>query len=152
AAVAGRAAAAPPNDVTLFLHTCVDHLGVGSIAVGAFHGRAVSVTGLTVNGETRRQLVYLRAYGSQVGFILGIVEHVSQQVGGELGFRFLEAASGHGRRTQTDAAGHKGLLRVIRDGVLVDRDVCFAQCDFSVLAGNPLGTQVYQHDVAFRAA
>src|SRR5690606_11838956 len=91
AALASRAATAPPDDVTLFLHTCVDHLGVGSIAVGAFHGRAVAVVGLTVNGETSRQFVHLRTYGSQVGFILGIVEHVGQQVGCQLSFRFLEA-------------------------------------------------------------
>src|SRR5690606_2066329 len=54
--------------------------------------------------------------------------------------------------TQTDAARDEGLLGVVRNGVLVDGDVCLAQRNFGILAGNALGAQVDQHDVAFGAA
>src|SRR5690606_17069647 len=48
-------------------------------------------------------------------------------------------------------AGDKWLFWVVRNGVLVDRDVSLAQCFFSHFTGDALGTQVHQHDVAFGA-
>src|SRR5690606_27649740 len=80
-----------------------------------------------------------------------VVQYISNQVRRQFRFGFFKAASGHGRSTQTHAAGDKWLFWVVRNGVLVDRDVSLAQCFFSHFTGDALGTQVYQHDVAFSA-
>ena len=63
-----------------------------------------------------------------------------------------EAARGHRRRAQADAARDHRLFRVVRDGVLVDRDVRLAEHRLGFLAGDALGAQIHQHHVAFGAA
>src|SRR3546814_7935811 len=45
-----------------------------------------------------------------------------------------------------------GLFRVVGDGVFVDGDMSLAQGSFGFFAGNTLGAQINQHDVAFGTA
>src|SRR5690606_34320367 len=105
-----------------------------------------------VDWKLSSQLVDAFAHAGNVGRIARIVQDVSDEVGRENGLGLAKTASRHGWRTQADAAGDKGLFRIVRNGVLVGGDVRFAQRRFSILARNAFGPQVYQHDVAFGTA
>src|SRR5574340_117118 len=107
---------------------------------------------LTVDRKLRRQLRHFAPHPRDHRLVVRCVEHVGDQVGELLGFDFLEAARGHRRGADADAAGDEGLLRVVRDGILVDRDVGAAQERLGFLAGKVLGAQVDQEDVALGAA
>ena len=52
-----------------------------------------------------------------------------------------------GGRADPDAAGDERRLRVVRNGVLVDRDAGLAQHRLGDLAGEILGAEVHQHQV-----
>ena len=58
----------------------------------------------------------------------------------------------HGGRAETDAGRHEGLFRIVRDGVLVDRDVSGVEQRFGGLARDLERTKVDKHHVAFRVA
>src|SRR5690625_2385938 len=66
-------------------------------------------------------------------------------MGSQLTLGFLEAARGYCRRTQTHATGHERRLRIVGDGIFVDRDMSLAQGLLSILAGNVFATQIHQH-------
>jgi hypothetical protein len=95
---------------------------------------------------------HFAAHARQHGFVVRGIEHVGDQVGDLLGLDLGEAARGHRRRADADAAGDEGLLRIVRDRVLVDGDVGAAQDRFGFLAGDVLGLQVDQEDVRLGAA
>ena len=80
------------------------------------------------------------------------VQHVGDQLGGLACLGFEEAAGGHRRRTQTDAAGHHGFLRIVGDRVLVAGHVSEPQHALGLFAGDALGAQVNQHHMALGAA
>src|SRR5574340_1456158 len=81
----------------------------------------------TVDGKLRRQRRHLALHPFDHRLVGRRVEYVGDQVCELLGFEFGEAARRYCRGTDADAAGDKGLLRVVGDGVLVDRDVGAAQ-------------------------
>src|SRR5690625_5634117 len=66
-------------------------------------------------------------------------------MGSQLTLGFLEAARGYCRRTQTHATGHERRLRIVGDGIFVDRDMSLAQGLLSILAGNVFATQIHKH-------
>ena len=72
-------------------------------------------------------------------------------MGDRFSFDFGKTACRHGGRTDADTGSDHRLLRIIRDAVLVHRDMGATQCRFSFLAGDVLGAQVNQEDVAFGA-
>src|SRR5690606_34421774 len=145
----GRAFTTSPYGVAFFGDSRVDHLGIGMVAERTLHSRSrasrPAPAGLLggVNGQLGSQLVYTATNVRQNGFVVRVVQYISNQVRRQFRFGFFKAASGHGRSTQTHAAGDKWLLGVVRNGVLVDRDVSLAQCFFSHFTGDALGTQVY---------
>src|SRR6266852_9778565 len=59
--------------------------------------------------------------------VLRRIQHVGDEVAEVLRLGEAKAARRHRRRADADAAGDERLLRVVRDGVLVYRDVRLAQ-------------------------
>ena len=66
--------------------------------------------------------------------------------------RLLEATGGDGGSTHPDAAGDKGLLRVVGNGVFVDGDLNLVQSPLKLLAGDVEIPHVYKAEVVVRAA
>src|SRR5690606_18009652 len=95
-----------------------------------------------IDRKARGKLVHAFAHLGDVGRIARIVEHVSNQVGSELGLGLAETACRYGRRAKTYSTGNEGLLGIVGNGVLVDRDVRLAQGGFSVFTREPFRTQV----------
>ena len=63
-----------------------------------------------------------------------------------------QASCSNSRSTDTDTAGHEGLLRIVVDSVLVNSDVDLVQSVLQLLAGDVEGTQVDQHQVVISTA
>src|SRR5690606_28512936 len=80
------------------------------------------------------------------------VQDTQDEVADLLELGLAEAASRSGRGAQTDAGGDEGLLRIVRDGVLVAGQARALQGDFGCLAGHALGAQVDQDEMAVGAA
>src|SRR5690606_14296592 len=111
--------------VALFRNPGVDHLRIETAAKWAFHvWRAPGTPGassvLAVNRQTRGQLVHTLADIGDGRFVAWIVEHVGDQMPGQLGLGFLETAGGHGWRTQSHAAGDKWFFGIVGDGIFID--------------------------------
>ena len=76
-----------------------------------------------------------RCHGGEHGFAVCVVvgRDLVDAVGDD-GHVFLgKAARGAGRSADAHAAGDAGLLRVVRNGVLVDGDVDLVELDLQVL-------------------
>ena len=119
ALVAGSAAPAAANDVTLLVDAGIDDRRVLGAAEWAFHPALrlrTPETSCTISATSGPHLCDNR-------FVVRRFEHVGDQMGDRLGLDFREAARGHRRRADADAAGDERLLRIVGDGVLVDRDV-----------------------------
>lgn len=76
-----------------------------------------------VDRETLAQDCGLLTHLGGNRLIVRRIQHVGDQVSDLLGFDLGKAAGRHGWRANADTGGHKGLLRVVRDTVLIDRDV-----------------------------
>ncbi len=155
ALVAGPALPAPPHEVPVLGHARFDDLRLGVAAERALHCRGGGLGAAlrsAIDREAARERVHLLAHRGQVGFVVRVVQHIGHQVRGDARFLFLEAARRDRGRAHPDAARHHRLFRIVRDGVLVDGDMGLAQGRFGRLAGDALGAQVHQHDVAFGAA
>src|SRR5712691_2513454 len=83
--------------------------------------------------------------------VLRRVQHIGDEIGEVLRLGEAKTARRHRRRADADAAGDERLLRIVRDGVLVYRDVRLAQRVFRVLARDVPGTQVEQEHMALGA-
>ena len=59
-------------------------------------------------------------------FIAALVESFDDPCGNLLHFRFLHAASGERGRADADTGGLERGIDVIRNGVFIDCDACFA--------------------------
>ena len=70
--------------------------------------------------------------------------------GDAVGFQIT--AGGDGWRTETQAGGHKGFLRVVGHRILVDGDVSAAQRFLGGFAGDAFADHVDQHQMVFGAA
>jgi hypothetical protein len=108
---------AATDDVAIVVETGIGDRRFGRAAERAFHPvrRRRPGTSCTAPAPWRAR--------AQHGFVVRRVEHVGDQVGDLLGFDLGEAARRHRRRADADAGGDEGLLRIVRDAVLVDRDV-----------------------------
>ena len=115
--VASRATAAPANRRAVFGYARIHHLRVLVPAEGAAHGLAVDRESLGQLGDLAR--VRARSLASSSG------SSSTSAIRLPTCSRLLhaETARGHGRRTETHAAGDERLFRVVRNRVLVDRDV-----------------------------
>src|SRR5258705_6287509 len=83
--------------------------------------------------------------------VLRRVQHVGDEIAEVLRLGEAKTARRHRRRADADSAGDEGLLRIVRDGVLVYRDVRLAQRIFRVPARDVPGTQVDEEHVALGA-
>src|SRR6478609_4813078 len=90
----------------------------------------------------------LGAHSREVGFVARALDHVRDQVCSDDRFLHLEAASRHGRGSESDAGGNERLLRVVRDPVLVAGDVRSSQGRLGLLPRQRLWTKIYEHEVA----
>src|SRR5476649_18164 len=143
--VAGGATPPAANCRPVFRHARIRHLRVLVPAEGAAHG-------LAVDRELLGQRSDLRAHALEVRFVFRRIQHVGNQVTHLLGLSHAKTARGHGRRAQTHAAGDERLFRIVRNRVLVHRDMSLAKRSFRCLTGDVLRAQVDQHHVAFGAA
>ena len=72
------------------------------------------------------------------------VQHVGDQMREFFCFQFLETARGHRRAADAYARCDERFLRIVRDCVLVHRDVRATQRCFGILAGDVFGLQIDQ--------
>ena len=106
---------------------------------GAYSGKAEVSSSTSALHPAERRLVRMG-------------EGAVDQLGDAHHLRRAHAARGERRRAEADAAGDERRLRVVRDGVLVDRDAGLVERLLGDLAGEALGPEVDQHQVVVGAA
>src|SRR5690554_363977 len=109
-------------------------------------------TGLLVNREAGTDLLDLSLYARKGRIVADIVEDIADPTGQLRHFLFLEAATGHGRSTDTQTGGNERRTRVVRYGVLVHGNVGAAQGSVRILTGDILVDQINQEQVVFSTA
>src|SRR5690606_29882477 len=174
---AGLALAPAPDRRAVVGRARIDDLGVLVLAEGAMHqasgldirdwgfGKAVTRDAASHPGygipdprisTIDRELPALPrdavAHACQHRLVLRRVEHVADPVGQVDAVLLAIAAGGDRRRTCAQARSDEGLLRIVGDRVLVDRDVRLAQRFLGRLAGNRLADHVDQHQVVLGTA
>ena len=151
ALAAGQAFAPAADLVPLAREARVRHLGVVVVAERAVHGRGPGA--LTRRPESaRRSPAPPRARASDGRLVAHAVEHVGDPVADLPRLRFPEAAGRDRRRADAQAARHERRPRVVRHGVLVDRDVRAPERRVGILARVVLADQVEQEQVVVGAA
>ena len=119
ALLAGDALAPPADGVRLEVGAGVDHLGVVRPAERAFHA---------YTGKRCAERLHLARDARKVPLVRsGRSSTSAMRCASFSASRLAEAARGHRRRADADAAGDRRLLRIVRDRVLVDRDVRAAE-------------------------
>src|SRR5436190_2957056 len=78
------------------------------------------------------------------GLLRQDIEHLDDQLAHLLELGDAEAARGAGGRAEPHARGHRRLLRIARDAILVAGDVGAAERQLRHLAGKALGSEVDQ--------
>ena len=103
-----------------------------------------------IDREPAAQSVHLRP--DLIGVGGEILGRHAQQLGDLHHLRLLEAAGGDGRGAHSDAAGDKGLFRVIGNGVFINGDLYLIQAALKFLTGDFEIPDVHQHQMVIRAA
>ena len=81
---------------------------------------------LPVDRKPAGQGMHLGTNRCDVRFIVGVIEHVGDEVCSGTGLVVFEAARGHGRCANANATGDHGFFRVVGDGVFIDGHVSVA--------------------------
>ena len=74
---------------------------------------------LTVHRELGREHFDFIPHGLKVGFIVGVVEYIGNEVANLACLVFGKAPCRHGRAAQTNAAGDKRCFGVVWNGIFV---------------------------------
>src|SRR6185295_2846387 len=121
----------------------------GLTSPGAAQGPRLS---WTIYGVSTAQFGHRRAGFLDRCFAAAGVEHVGDPVGDLFELALLEAARRAGRGADADAAGHHRRPRVVRHGILVDRDVRLAERGVGIFPGDVLVGQIEQEEMIVGAA
>ena len=98
-------------------------------------------------GLPRAKMTNLFTHQGNNTFVFDVFHDVTHHVGDFDHFRLFKAACCWCRSTDTNTAGNKRRLRVVRYGVFIDGDVGTAKRCISRFSGNAFGNQGNQHQV-----